>query len=142
MRLRVDAAQGAHPCEVREPALSKRVLADDRSVAEEAQGEEEGRLMASDLKCEVCGRLATLFAPLVYHSNRLHCNTQACSVGCGDCRDDEDAVVSGASVANAAPASSPTPEKATDTVSAGTSAPPPPSSSYAEMMARLKGGAK
>ena len=107
------------------------------------------------LACDVCGIPWKLDKPLLYHGDRLHCDTFACSRECGECKDWERAVDDGAtSCATRAdqkagdhPAS--TRDSGQERGNPATAEPtkPPPSDGsftkapgYAEVMARLKGG--
>ncbi len=44
------------------------------------------------LACCVCGTPWKLDRPLLYHGDRLHCDTFACSRECGECKDWEHAI--------------------------------------------------
>ena len=107
------------------------------------------------LACGVCGIPWRLDKPLLYHHDKLHCDSHACSRECNECKDWERAVEEGAT-----PCATGADQKSDPAVSLvqprgseskrdsgqergnpATADPtkPPPSESYADMMARLKG---
>ena len=107
----------------------------------------------SGLICGVCGTPWKLDKPLLYHHDRLHCDSHACSRTCEECKDWEHAVEGGASDQDGlrrpgAQGNGPVPERP-DSNPAGSlrseqipAAAPSFSKApgYAAMMARLKGG--
>ena len=100
------------------------------------------------LKCFACGKPSTPLTPLIYHE-KLHCDNHACSRECQECKDWEEAIEKGGgtcgdtgqslSVASRVSANgAEDPPQMPGNISGGS--PGPPSSSYAEMMKKLKGG--
>jgi hypothetical protein len=89
----------------------------------------------SGLVCSVCGTPWKLDKPLLYHHDKLHCDSHACSRECAECHDWEHAIEGEA----ASPTNTPGPEAhgkvATAAAPSFSKAP-----GYAEMMAKLKGG--
>lgn len=110
----------------------------------------------SGLACGVCGIPWRLDKPLLYHGDRLHCDSHACSRDCDECKDWERAIEDGATPyatgadqkAGVVDGSSPNPASTRDSEqergNPATAEPtrPPPSEGYAAMMAKLKGSAK
>ncbi len=84
------------------------------------------------LKCCVCGEPWHLDKPLLYHHDKLHCPTFDCSRECAECKDDFEAIGDGPPVTQNVGTSQEVPTKCAE----------PKTESYADMMRRLKGGAK
>ena len=83
------------------------------------------------LSCSICGTPWKLDKPLLYHHDKLHCDSHACSRTCAECKDDFEAVsaIEGVSTNVEKPRQS---EKATGEFKKAPG--------YEAMMARLKGG--
>ena len=107
------------------------------------------------LACDVCGTSWKLEKPLLYHGDRLHCDTFACSRTCAECKDWERAIEEGATpCATGADQKAAVGKEGVDARAGSTRdseqergnpataepTKPPPSGSYAEMMKKVKGG--